>query len=104
MTVDEAVHIVQVSYPRVYFACHTRHQGKSSTRHRLSARDSSILAHLDQEVPITQLQLGAHLGRARSTLSEALARLVKLGYVHRSRSGGRHGSATSGAGERLRAG
>jgi len=81
MTLDQALQVVQVSYPQVYLACHTRHQRKRSTEHRLSARDASILAHLDERVPIAPAQLARHLGIARSTLSEALKRLIALGYA-----------------------
>ena len=81
MTLDQAIHIVQVSFPQVYLACHTRHQRKRSTEHRLSQRDASILAHLDLEQPMPQAKLASHLGLARSTLSEALKRLIALGYA-----------------------
>jgi MarR family transcriptional regulator, organic hydroperoxide resistance regulator len=81
MTLDQAIHIVQVSFPQIYLACHTRHQRKRSTEHRLSQRDASILAHLDQESPMAPAKLATHLGIARSTLSEALKRLIALGYA-----------------------
>src|SRR5688572_17039057 len=81
MTVDQAIHIVQVSFPQVYLACHTRHQRKRSTEHRLSQRDASILAHLELARPISPAKLSGHLGVARSTLSEALKRLIALGYA-----------------------
>ena len=83
MRLERAVRVVQVTYPQVYHACHTRHQRKRSTEHRLSARDSSILAHLDEIHPIAPAQLAKHLGIARSTMSEALKRLVALGFVGR---------------------
>jgi DNA-binding MarR family transcriptional regulator len=83
MTIDQAIQVVQVSFPQVYLACHTRHQRKRSTEHRLSSRDAAILAHLDERVPITPARLAAHLGIARSTLSEALKRLSKLGFIRR---------------------
>jgi MarR family transcriptional regulator, organic hydroperoxide resistance regulator len=83
MTIDQVVQVVQASFPQVYLACHTRHQRKRTTEHRLSARDSSILAHLDEQVPMTPARLSAHLGIARSTLSEALKHLIALGYARR---------------------
>lgn len=85
MTVDRAIQVVQVSFPQVYLACHTRHQRKRTTEHHLSPRDSSILAHLDEYRPIAPSTLAAHLGIARSTLSEALKRLVALGFVRNER-------------------
>jgi DNA-binding MarR family transcriptional regulator len=81
MTLDQAIHIVQVSFPQVYLACHTRHQRKRSTEHLLSQRDAAILAHLDLEMPMSPARLATHLGIARSTLSEALKRLIALGYA-----------------------
>lgn len=79
--VARAVRAIQVCYPRVYLACHTRHQRKRSTPHRLSARDSAILAHLDERVAVTPAALAAHLDVSPSTLSEALKRLASLGFV-----------------------
>ena len=87
MTVDQAARIVQLTYPQVYFACHTRHQRKRSTEHRLSQRDSTILVHLDSTEPIAPSELARHLEINRSTMSEALKRLVALGFVKRARSG-----------------
>ena len=81
MSLERTIRIVQVSYPQVYLACHTRHQRKKTTEYQLSARDSSILAHLDQHAPTTPVRLAAHLGVARSTLSEALKRLTAMGYT-----------------------
>src|SRR5215813_14114338 len=83
MRLEQVVHVVQVSFPQVYLACHTRHQRKRSTTHRLSVRDSAILAHLDERRPMVPSKLAEHLDIARSTLSEALKRLVALGYVER---------------------
>jgi len=73
--------IVQTSFPQIYLACHTRHQRKKSTPHRLSARDSSILAHLDEREPVSPARLAKHLGVAASTVSEALKKLARLGFI-----------------------
>ncbi|MEP6730158.1 MAG: helix-turn-helix domain-containing protein [bacterium] len=81
MSLERALQIVQVAYPQIYLACHTRHQRKRSTTHQLSARDSSILAHLDQKSPTTPARLASHLNVARSTLSEAIKRLTALGFT-----------------------
>jgi DNA-binding MarR family transcriptional regulator len=88
MTVDQATRVVQMTYPQVYLACHTRHQRKRSTEHRLSSRDASILAHLDESRPIAPAQLARHLSIGRSTMSEALKRLVALGFVERANGSG----------------
>ena len=75
------VRLVQVAYPQIYFACHTRHIRRASTGTRLSAADSTLLAHLDVDRATRPTELARHLGVAASTLSAALARLAKLGYV-----------------------
>jgi DNA-binding MarR family transcriptional regulator len=75
------VRLVQVAYPQIYFACHTRHIRRVSTAERLSATDSTLLAHLDEDEPVRPTSLARHLGLAASTLSAAIARLVSLGYV-----------------------
>jgi DNA-binding MarR family transcriptional regulator len=81
MPLDHAIHVIQLAYPQVYLACHTRHQRRRSSEHHLSARDSAILSHLHEATPVTSARLAAHLGVARSTLSEALKRLDELGYI-----------------------
>jgi DNA-binding MarR family transcriptional regulator len=83
MRLEQAVRIVQATYPQVYLACHTRHQRKRTTEHRLSARDSSILAHLDEVDAVAPALLAKHLGIARSTMSEALKKLVAHGFAGR---------------------
>ncbi len=94
MSIDRTVQIIQLAYPRLYLACHTRHQRKRSSSTRLSSRDSSILAHLGPEQPTTPARLATHLNISRSTLSEAVKRLTALGYTSqavRAPSGGRRG-------------
>jgi DNA-binding MarR family transcriptional regulator len=82
---NREVRLVQVAYPQIYFACHTRHVRRASTASRLSATDSTLLAHLDEREAIRATALAKHLGVAASTLSAAIARLVRLGYVTQSR-------------------
>ena len=81
MSLEQTLQVVQVSFPQIYLACHTRHQRKRSTEHRLSQRDASILAHLDERTATPSARLARHFGIARSTLSEALKRLSALGFV-----------------------
>jgi DNA-binding MarR family transcriptional regulator len=80
-----AVALVQRYYPQIYLACHKRHVRASSTAYRLSARDSSILVHLNETVPVTPTELATHLGVRGSTLSAAIHRLERLGYLQRKR-------------------
>ena len=83
MTIDAAVTTVQLTYPQVYLACHTRHQRKRTTEHALSARDAAILAHCGVDTPIIPAKLARHLSIGRSTLSEAVKKLTQAGYVRR---------------------
>ena len=83
MEIEEALIRVQSAYPRIYLACHTRHQNARTTPHQLSQRDGSILSHLDDRRPIAQSALARHMGVAKSTLSAALASLEEHGYVAR---------------------
>jgi DNA-binding MarR family transcriptional regulator len=70
-------------YPQIYFACHVDHTRARSNPHGLSARDASILAHLDREQPLHAGELARHLGLRPSTVSAALADLERLGYLTR---------------------
>lgn len=83
MTVPEAAVRVQFAYPKIYLACHSQHQNSRTTQVRISQRDASILAHLNRAEAIPQNVLAAHLGLAKSTLSEALAWLEKCTYIAR---------------------
>ncbi|MEZ5315812.1 MAG: MarR family transcriptional regulator [Vicinamibacterales bacterium] len=85
MTVIEAADVVHRCYPQVYHACHTRHGRARSRADRLSDRDVQILVHLDRARPMTVSELAAHLGLAKSTVSEALTALVDLAYVRKAR-------------------
>ena len=78
---DRDVRLVQVAYPQIYFACHVRHVRRASTSTQLSATDSTLLAHLDEDDPVRATALAKHLGLSASTLSSAIARLAVLGYV-----------------------
>jgi DNA-binding MarR family transcriptional regulator len=75
------VRLVQVCYPQIYFACHTRHLRRASTPTRLSAADSTLLAHLDERRSVRPTMLARHLGVAPSTLSAAVKRLTAHGYI-----------------------
>lgn len=76
---------VQRAYPQVYLACHTRHTRARSSEARLSARDGSVLAHLDVVRGLTPGDLAEHLGVAPATVSACLDDLEELGYIERRR-------------------
>src|SRR5580658_8438247 len=72
-------------YPKIYFACHTRHVQDEETNQRLSAHQASLLDHLDEVEPTTMLTLAGHMGVTASTMSLTVDRLVRAGYVTRDR-------------------
>jgi len=62
-------------------ACHTDHVRAASNEAQLSARDSTILAHLSVDELTSPSKLAKHLKITLSTVSEATAKLEELGYV-----------------------
>lgn len=72
-------------YPRIYYACHTRHVRDPKTQRLLSAHQASILDHLDEREPLTLRDLAQHMGVTASTMSLHVERLVRRGYVSRLR-------------------
>jgi DNA-binding MarR family transcriptional regulator len=83
--IAEQVSSLMDSYPKIYFACHTRHVQDEETNQRLSAHQASILDHLDILVATSMLTLAAHMGVTASTMSLTVDRLVRAGYVTRDR-------------------
>ena len=81
----DAVKQVMELYPRIYFACHTRHVRDPKTQKLLSAHQASILDHLDEQEPLTLRDLARHMGVTPSTMSLHVERLVRRGYVSRLR-------------------
>ena len=92
-------------YAQIYFACHTRHVHDPDSGTKVSARQASILSHLDSVEPTPVSELAAHMGVTVSTMSISLDRLERQGYVVRARAENdarvRHIRLTA-AGERLR--
>lgn len=78
---DKDIFDVQRFFPQIYLACHVDHVRAVSTAWDLSSRDASILAHLDSEIATSPRALAGHLSVAASTLSAAIARLSRLGYL-----------------------
>jgi DNA-binding MarR family transcriptional regulator len=75
---------IQVLYPRVWFACHAEHSDASAKKNGLSERESTLLAHLLAGMSSPD-DLGRHLGKSASTLSETVDGLVARGLVERKR-------------------
>jgi MarR family transcriptional regulator, organic hydroperoxide resistance regulator len=82
---DDPVRQVMALYPKIFFACHTRHVRDPKTRSILSAHQASILDHLDAVEPVSLKTLAQHMGVTLSTMSLSIDRLARGGYVLRSR-------------------
>jgi len=72
-------------YPRIYFACHTRHVRDPDSGRALSAHRASILDHLDEVEPLTLGALAEHMGVTAGTMCVQVEGLVRRGYVLRKR-------------------
>ena len=81
--IGEARTAVMTLYPRIYFACHTRHVRDPHSQRLLSRHQASILDHLDEIEPTTVLELARHMGVTAGTMSIAIDRLERRGYVVR---------------------
>ena len=82
---DRDVRALLDAYPRVYFACHTRHVRDPQTGDELSAHQASILDHLDEVDPMSMTDLAGHMGVTVATMSIAVDRLEARGYARRAR-------------------
>jgi DNA-binding MarR family transcriptional regulator len=85
IAVGEAMTAVMTLYPRIYFACHTRHVRDPQSQRLLSRHQASILDHLDELEPTTLTDLASHMGVTPATMSLAIDRLERKGYVVRLR-------------------
>ena len=83
----ETARQVLTLYPQIYFACHTRHVRDPQTQRLLSRHQASVLDHLDEIDPTTVNDLARHMGVTPATMSLAIDRLERKGYVARTRDG-----------------
>ena len=72
-------------YPRIYLACHTRHVRDAQSQRLLSRHQASILDPLDEVSPTSVVELARHMGVTPGTMSLAIDRLERKGYVVRLR-------------------
>src|SRR5712664_2136865 len=77
---------VMTWYPRIYFACHSRHVRDEEQNRVISAHLVSVLDHLDEVEPMGLLELAAHMGVTTSTMSITVDRLERGGYLAKTRS------------------
>jgi MarR family transcriptional regulator, organic hydroperoxide resistance regulator len=83
MRASEGAAVVMAAYPRIWFACHRRHVRDPEGGTLLSAHQASILDHLDTVEATSLTALARHLGVTPGTMSVAVDRLQKHGYVRR---------------------
>jgi len=83
--IGEAMTAVMTLYPRIYFACHTRHVRDPQSQRLLSRHQASILDHLDEVDPMSVTDLAGHMGVTVATMSLAIDRLEDKAYVQRAR-------------------
>ncbi|MBL8066837.1 MAG: winged helix-turn-helix transcriptional regulator [Armatimonadetes bacterium] len=84
---ESDVEAVLGAYPRIYFACHSRHVQDPESGHVLTSRQASFLDHLDIAEPVSLKSLAGHLGVTPATACVTVDRLERLGYVKRTRQG-----------------
>jgi len=101
---DGARQLTQL-YPKIYFACHTRHVRDPLTSRLVSSHQASILDHLDETEATLIGDLARHMGVTASTMSLAADRLERKGLVAREKDPNdrrRVGLVLTEAGQRLR--
>lgn len=81
----DAAREVMALYPRIYFACHTRHVRDPQSGRLLSRHQASVLDHLDEIDAIGLNDLARHMGVTAATMSLTVDRLERKGYVVRLR-------------------
>ena len=86
MTLTEEVDMLMNLYPKIYFACHTKHTIDPETKEKLTNNQLSILNHLDPEIPISLYELATHLGVTPSTMSITINRLEQGKFLMRKKS------------------
>src|SRR5262245_63015646 len=72
-------------YPRIFFACHTRHVRDPQSSRTLSRHQASVLDHLDEVDPMTLNALARHMSVTPETMSLTIDRLERKSYVVRLR-------------------
>ena len=94
MSIDQDARRLMKFYPKVFFACHTRHVRDAKTD-ELVAQQVRILEHLDDLDGTPLCTLAEHLGVTPSTLSLTVDRLERKGYVAHSEVGATGGKSCS---------
>ncbi len=81
---DKTAEKVMALYPRVFFACHTKHPADGESK-GVSSHLAAILDHLDDGREVTVSDLAVHMGVTVGTMSLHLEKLTALGFIVRKR-------------------
>jgi DNA-binding MarR family transcriptional regulator len=73
------------AYPAIFLACHRQHVRQDERGKSVSEHQASVLDHLHATRATTLSKLAEHMGVGRSAMSITVARLVRGGYIKRSR-------------------
>jgi MarR family transcriptional regulator, organic hydroperoxide resistance regulator len=73
------------AYPAVFLACHRRHLREDEAGKVITEHQASVLDHLHVKRATTLSKLAEHMGVGRSAMSITVKRLVRAGYIFRSR-------------------
>ena len=84
-SLDEQSRRLLDAYPAIFLACHRRHLRNDESGKNVTENQASVLDHLDSQQPVTLSKLAEHMGVGRSTMSITVARLIRDGYILRSR-------------------
>lgn len=75
------------AYPSIFLACHRQHVRQDDEGRSITEHQASVLDHLHASRPMTLSKLAEHMGVGRSATSITVARLVRGGYIARTRDG-----------------
>lgn len=73
------------AYPAIFLACHRQHVREDEHGKAITEHQASVLDHLHTTQPTTLSKLAEHMGVGRSAMSIMVSRLVRDGYISRSR-------------------
>lgn len=82
---EKTVAFLMEHYPRILYAC-KRTMVKGESGAEITAHQARILDHLDDAIPRSLNSLASHLGVTPATMSIAVDKLVRKGFMRRERS------------------
>lgn len=82
---DARVRRLLDAYPAIFLACHRQHVRTDESGKSLTEHQASVLDHLHPARPLTLSKLAEHMGIGRSAMSIAVSKLVRGGYIARTR-------------------